>query len=208
VRLVGYVLLMPGMDQTHGEASIGQHLKHGNPQHPGGFQGYGVDFARLPPVRQGPDAVGERRKAADRLGIPIRLPTTPYRFDPRRMRPPYRQLGPKPQTRPNHADGLFWLAMNRKEEQLVLAAAETKTILTKVNATQFTQKPKISGSQGSRLSLGLLGPAMPLGSRFARYFDACLVGALFCTCLDARVVFDWQSAKPEVRPKLTRTTLP
>jgi len=27
-------------------------------------------------------------------------------------------------------------------------------------------------------------------------------------CLDARVVFDRQSAKPEVRPKLTRTTLP
>ena len=46
MRLVGYVLLMPGMDQTHGEASIGQHLKHGNPQHPGGFQGYGVDSAR------------------------------------------------------------------------------------------------------------------------------------------------------------------
>jgi hypothetical protein len=120
-----YVLLMPGMDQTHGEASIGQHLKHGNPQHPGGFQGHGVDSARLPPVRQGPDAVGERRKAADRLGIPIRLPTTPYRY---RSPPP--------------------------------AAA--------VPATW----------SGSRRALGLLGPAMPRGSRFARYSDACLVGAL------------------------------
>jgi len=73
-----YVLLMPGMDQTHGEASIGQHLKHGNPQHPGGFQGYGVDPARLPPVSQGTAALGERGKAGTGWA---RLPTTPrYRY--------------------------------------------------------------------------------------------------------------------------------
>ena len=96
--------------------------------------------------------VNEEKPGPAGHGYPQLLATD---IDPRRMRPPYRQLRP-----------------------------------------------------GSRLSLGLLGPAMPLGSRFARYFDACLVGALFCTCLDARVVFDWQSAKPEVRPKLARTTLP
>jgi hypothetical protein len=64
-----------------------------------------------------PGCLGERRKAAQ-------LPTD---IDPRRMRPPYRQL-----------------------------------------------------RTGSPRSLGLLAPVMPMGSRFARYSDACLVGALCC----------------------------
>jgi hypothetical protein len=61
---------MPGMDQTHGEASIGQHLKHGNPQQPGGFQG--------PRCRSRAAAASQ---AADRLGtathnssLPISIP--------------------------------------------------------------------------------------------------------------------------------------
>jgi hypothetical protein len=121
--------------------------------------GYGVDPARLPSVSQGTAAVGEvneekpRTGWASRYGYPHLLATD---VDPRRMRPPYRQLRP-----------------------------------------------------GSRRSLGLLAPAMPRagalrGTLTLVWWELCAAEA----CLDARVVFDRQSANREVRPKLTRTTLP
>jgi hypothetical protein len=101
----GYILHVPGVDQADRKAPILQDLKQRNPEYACRFHRNSADPARLQPVGERDKIGGERFKAADRFGVPVRrhgdvdfrCPDIDSRrvwFDQRRRHPPLCAFSP------------------------------------------------------------------------------------------------------------------